>query len=105
MNQHILAVFGEKIEKYNDSPSYYDFETQRSYRDKTFLRGISADIRQRGQSTILTETTESSDGDHVVMTAGVTMETRTVETSDNDHIYLKSTTVTTFTTEDSDKDY
>lgn len=105
MNQHILSSIGEKIAKQNMASSYYDFKSQQSYRDEKFLKKINLASAKHRHDTSLSETLETSDKDYDIALCDTTTETRTVETSDHDYLFCGLTTQTTFTLEDSDKDY
>lgn len=118
MKKHILQKYSERIEKKAIPEVYYDFASQVSYYDSQFKEKVISRLTEKLEfnqkinasnmvvldTTILTESRESSDPDNCHLFGDSTIETRQVETSDSDSLWSLITTMTTYTSEDTDRD-
>lgn len=124
MNDHILGLLGQSIEKGSYPKTFYDFATQMSYFDQQYTDKVishfssvstietrtietsDADsFSMRSPNTVVTETIEQSDAEQLRLSCLGTVETSQIETSDSDGFYMRATgTKETFTVETSDSD-
>lgn len=123
MRRHILSSFGETATKQISQCTFYDFFSQISYYDASYSKRVidclfeirnnstietayiensdTGNMSSFKSSTVATECIEQSDADNMWYS---TTETRSTETSDVDNLWKSVATITTFSTENSDKD-